>query len=405
LIKKIAVSDLREGMYIHDLNCDWMNHPFVQGRFLLKSPKQLHTILDLGVPEIYIDTKRGLDAMDAPTQQEVAQKLDQELIQIASTPVPKGRPRTLDEELPRARKLHAEAHDIVRCLLISARSGHAVELERVEDLADKLGESLVANPGALMSICRMRTVDEYTFLHSVSVGTLMIAFTSFMGLDPATVREAGIGGLVHDLGKMKTPSEILNKPDRLTPEEFEIMKAHPGDGHRILQDAKGVREEQLLITIQHHERLDGSGYPYKLTAANINPLAQMAAIVDVYDALTADRCYHKAMPPTDALRKLIEWSKHAFNSELVHKFIRCVGIYPVGSAVVLESGRIAIVTQQNESDMLSPSVIAVYDSRRRRFISPQAVDLAGPAGHGGADRIVTSTDPEKWGINPRDFLI
>ena len=404
MIKKIPIAALQEGMFIHDLNCDWMTHPFFRSRFMLKTEQQLQTIRDLGVPEVYIDTGRGLDAAEARTQEEVHQALTQELIEVATkVPVP-PRPRTLEEEMTRARRVHAEANLIIRGVLESVRLGKKVEIDRVEEIVDDINTSLMSNPGAMLSLCRIRNADEYTFLHSVSVGTLMMAFTSFQGMEQEHVRQAGIGGLMHDLGKMKTPNHILNKPDRLTPEEFEVMKRHPGEGHQLLQEIRGIREEHLTITIQHHERLDGSGYPYKLTKDQIDPIAQMAAIADVYDALTAERCYHKPTPPTDALRKLLEWSRHHFNPDYVHSFVRCVGIYPVGSAVILESGRIGIVTQQNQDDLLTPTVVAVYDSRKQQFIAPQVVDLSKSLGHGGADRILTSTEPERWRINPQDFL-
>jgi HD-GYP domain-containing protein (c-di-GMP phosphodiesterase class II) len=403
MIKKIGIAALQQGMFVHDLNCDWMTHPFLRSRFLLKSPQQLQTILDLGVPDVYIDTDRGLDAPDAPTQDDVTAELDRKLHEVATTPPPQRRV-SHEEEMGRARRIHAEAHMIIRGVLESVRLGRRIELGQVEDLVDQISTSLMANPGALLSLCRIRNADEYTFLHSVSVGTLMTAFSAFQGLDADTVRKAGVGGLMHDLGKMKTPNEILNKPDRLTTDEFSVMKLHPGDGYNLLSDVRGIQEEQLLITIQHHERLDGSGYPYKLPADKIDPLAQMAAIADVYDALTAERCYHRATPPTDALRKLLEWSKHHFNPDFVHGFIRCVGIYPVGSAVILESGRVGIVLKQNEDDLLLPTVVAVYNTRQRCFIPPQPVDLSRPLGHGGGDRVLSSTDPEHWGINPQDFL-
>jgi putative nucleotidyltransferase with HDIG domain len=404
MIKKVAVSALRQGMYVHDLNCDWMAHPFLRSRFMLQTPKQLQTIVDLAVPEVYIDTSRGLDVPDAPTQQEVANDIDRELLAAATAKPPPQRPLSLEEEMGRARRVHAEAHLIIRGVLESVRHGREIQLSQVEELADRIGTSLLANPGALLSLCRIRDADEYTFLHSVSVGTLMMAFCTHLGLDADTVRKAGIGGLMHDLGKMKTPGHILNKPDRLTTDEFVVMKRHPEEGHLLLQDVRGINEQQLVITLQHHERLDGSGYPYHLTADKIDPLAQMGAIADVYDALTAERCYHRATPPTDALRKLLEWSRHHFNAEYVHAFVRCVGIYPVGSLVILESGRIGVVVKQNEDDLLKPTVVAVYDSKKQQYIPPQPVDLSRPLGHGGGDQVLSSTDPEKWKINPLDFL-
>jgi len=209
---------------------------------------------------------------------------------------------------------------------------------------------------------------------------------------------------VHDVGKMQTPDHILNKPGRLTDEEFTVMRHHVVASREILEITPNISQTALQVAAQHHERFDGSGYPHRLKGSEISPIGQMAAIIDVYDAITSDRVYHKGMPPTEALRKLFEWSRFHFNPELVHTFARVVGIYPVGALVRLESGRLAVVVEHRASDVLHPLVRVIFDGRRNHYLKPEDVDLSRPMGHGGADRIVGHESPEKWQIDPMRFL-
>ena len=193
-------------------------------------------------------------------------------------------------------------------------------------------------------------------------------------------------------------------PATLTDAEFELIKQHPGDGHAVLLDTPGIGAVPLDITRHHHERLDGSGYPDGLQGDSITAMARMAAIVDVYDAITADRCYHQGLPAAEALRKMWEWSASHFDQKLLQGFMRCVGIYPVGSLVRLESGRLGVVVDQNEGALLTPRVRVFFSTRSNAHIPPEVVDLGRKLGHGGGDRIVSAEAPDKWGVDPARFL-
>ncbi|WP_047238232.1 HD-GYP domain-containing protein [Chromobacterium subtsugae] len=404
MIKCIDVNDLRVGMYIHDLNCDWMSHPFLVNRFKVAHESEIQKIAEAGIHEVYIDTRKGIDLPSAPSAVEVRKQLESELRAIASRESTVMRKVESGEEFGRAQVIHHEANQIVRDILQDVRLGKQVELEQVEPQVERLTESILRNNGALLSLCRIKDKDNYTFQHSVSVGALMVSFCNALNMGKDVIHHAGIGGMLHDIGKMRVPDEILNKPGKLTEQEFQVMKCHVVESQKILHATQGISETAVLVAGQHHERHDGSGYPAGLKGDEISQLGQMAAIVDVYDALTSNRCYHQGMPPTDALRKIYEWSKFHFNPELVQAFMRVIGIYPVGTLVRLESGRLGVVVEQNDSSLISPKVKVFFSIKSNAHIPPEVVDLSRRMGHGGGDRIVKHESPEKWKIDPLRFL-
>jgi HD-GYP domain-containing protein (c-di-GMP phosphodiesterase class II) len=285
-----------------------------------------------------------------------------------------------------------------------ARLGRAIELERVQPVVENITESILRNSGALIGLLRIKTKDDYTFLHSVSVCALLVAFCRSLGMDAETTRQAGLGGLLHDTGKALVPDAVLNKPGRLTDAEFDIIRRHPRDGYDILRRSPDIGPIPLDITLHHHERMDGTGYPDRQAGQGISKLAQMAAIVDVYDAITADRVYHKGMSAAEALRKIYEWSKFHFDPTLVHAFMRCVGIYPVGTLVLMESGRLGVVTEPHPTNLLAPKVNVFFSTKSNTYITPQQIDLSRPLGRGGADKIVSHESAAKWKIDPMKFM-
>lgn len=403
MLKNIDASQLKVGMYIHNLSCDWMTHPFVRNRLLLKTEEEIRKIVDAGIHDVVIDCSRGLDVDHAPTVEETRIRTEAEMIELAEKPVLPAR-TTMAEELKRATLIRHQAVGLVRTVMQDARLGKAIELDRVGTVVEDITASILRNPGALLGLLRIKTKDDYTFLHSVSVCTLLVAFCRTRGVDAQTTYQAGVGGLVHDIGKALVPAEVLNKPGRLTEDEFAIIRKHPQDGYDILKQSPGIGQIPLDITLHHHERFDGSGYPDKQAGGAISELAQMAAIVDVYDAITADRCYHKGIAAADALRKLYEWSKFHFNPQFVQEFMRCVGIYPVGTMVLLESGRLGVVVEAHETNLLAPKVNVFFHTKRDSYIKPETVDLSRGLGFGGGDKIVRHESPEKWQVDPARFM-
>jgi putative nucleotidyltransferase with HDIG domain len=390
-------------MYIADLGSDWMAHPFLRSSLKVKDEAMIAKIVASGIHEVYIDPAKGLDVQDAPTRHEVEQQLEAQMLQAAAEPTPERRV-TATEEMSKAKKIHAEAHKIIHNIMQDVRLGEQVKLEQVEPVVEQMTESILRNGGALLSLCRVKNKDDYTFLHSVSVCALQVSFCRAIGLDAGTIHLAGIGGLLHDIGKVKVPDKILNKAGRLTDEEFKVMKCHVVESKHILYKTEGISEVSIQVAYQHHERHDGSGYPEGLKGEAISRMGKMAAICDVYDAITSDRVYHKGLAPHEALRKIFEWSKFHFDPALVQQFLRTIGIYPVGTLVMLESGRLAIVLEQGEGNLLQPTVKVIYDSKRQQYLEPKIVDLAKAVGHGGGDKIASHETVAKWGIDLSRFV-
>lgn len=404
MIKKITIGQLRVGMYVQNFNCGWLEHPFPRNQMMISSAEELQKIRAAGITSLYIDVSQGADVQESGSPKE-AEVLPKNVIFNAAkrTSIAPAYVQVADE-VKRASKIKTDAQNVVRDVMLDARLGRAIKVTQVENVVQDITESILRNPGALIGLLKIKTKDDYTFLHSVSVCTLLVAFCRSLGLDEETTRQAGLGGLLHDVGKALVPDETLNKPGKLTDEEFNIIKQHPQQGHDILLKETTIGPIPLDITLRHHERMDGSGYPGRLPGSEISQLAKMAAIVDVYDAITSDRCYHKGMPAAEALRKIYEWSKCHFDPALVQAFMRCVGIYPVGTLVRLESGRLGVVTKAHPTDLLAPTVNVFFSVKSNTYIRPQEIDLSKPFGFGGADKIVSHENPEKWQVNPIKFF-
>lgn len=399
MIKQIRTDQLKPGMFIHDLNCGWLDHPFVSNTFKVRDQATVDKIIEIGIRELYIDTIKGADVWEARTQVEVNADLDRRLQEIAEKAPEKPIVAELKNEAARARRLHGEANKIVRHMMDDVRLGQQIQVDRVEPLVENMVDSIFRNQDALLPLARLKNHDDYTFEHSVSVCALLVAFGRGMKLPRETIKEMALGGLLHDVGKARIPDNILNKPAKLTDDEFARMQSHVTQSVILLKQTPGVSDIAMQVAAEHHERFDGTGYPHRLTSDKISLYGQMASIVDVYDAISSERVYHRGMPPTQALKKLLEWSSHHFDPQLVQAFIRAIGIYPTGTLVQLDSKRIGVVIEQNEEKLLEPVVKVFYHAGQQHYIPPEIVDLSKVQ-----DRIASFENYEKWKIDPYQWL-
>jgi putative nucleotidyltransferase with HDIG domain len=396
MLKCIAVADVRVGMYIHEFCGAWMDHPFWKSKFLLNSEKDLQRIKASSIGELWIDVSKGLDvAVGTPSvsPEQVAAEAEASLLAAVQSP-PVNLAVSMEDEVQRAVKLCARSKAAVLSMFGDARMGQALQFEQAGELVEEISDSILRHPNALISLARLKNADEYTYMHSVAVCALMIALARQLGLNEAQVREAGLAGLLHDIGKMAIPNDVLNKPGKLTDSEFATVRDHPEAGSRMLIESKQVSALVLDVCLHHHEKIDGSGYPHRLAGEQISLYARMGAVCDVYDAITSNRPYKRGWDPAESIRKMAEWKGH-FDPLVFQAFVKTVGIYPVGSLVRLESGRIGVVMEQQEKSLLAPKVKVFFSAKSKTPIVQEVIDLAKLAGR---DKIVGRESAEEWGF-------
>lgn len=405
--KKIKARDLRLGMHLDELCGSWMEHPFWRSKFVLKDPEDIRRIRESGITEVWIDVSKGLDVEgETPQQNEqsVTEMLMEAELDRAPQPPQTGpavRQTDMNEELKRAAMICAKAKHAVVSMFQEVRMGKAVSAESAGELVEEISASVLRNPGALISLARLKTADDYTYMHSVAVCALMVSLARQLGLPDAEVREAGMAGLLHDLGKALMPMKVLNKPGKLTDEEFRVIKNHPVEGHRLLVEGGSASEIVLDVCLHHHEKVDGSGYPDRLSDEQITLFAKMGAVCDVYDAITSNRPYKKGWDPAESIRKMTEWSNGHFDDKVFQAFVKSIGIYPTGSLVKLSSGRLAVVLEQSGKSLLAPRVKAFFSTRSQTYVVPEVIDLSSPA---ATEKIVGREDAAAWGLKNLDDL-
>ncbi|MBI2307259.1 MAG: HD-GYP domain-containing protein [Rhodocyclales bacterium] len=402
MLKKISVDQLTLGMHLHEFCGSWMEHPFWRTRFVIRDAADIAAIRASSIREVWIDVAKGLDATTGVSREASEAEVERELQAAAAAAAPAVQQKaTMREEAARAARICAKSKQAVVSMFQEARMGNAVSAEDCAPLVEEISNSVARNPGALISLARLKTADDYTYMHSVAVCALMIALARQLGLDEQQTRQAGLAGLLHDLGKAMIPGEVLNKPGKLTDEEFAIVKKHPELGHAALLLGSGVPEAVLDVCLHHHEKTDGSGYPKGLKADQISRFAKMGAVCDVYDAITSNRPYKAGWDPAESLRKMAEWTKGHFDETIFQAFVKSVGIYPTGSLVRLESGRLGVVTEQSGKSLLAPKVKVFFSTKANARIRPEEIDLSRP---GVQDKIAGREDPAKWNIPDLDEL-
>jgi putative nucleotidyltransferase with HDIG domain len=392
MLKKISIANLKLGMHLHAFCGAWLDHPFWRTKFVLTNPRDLALIQESAIREVWIDSSKGLDVEAANT------------VAASEEPPPKEEPEPLpaqssfQDEVKRASRICAKSREAVVSMFREARMGKAIDAEQAQDLVEEISSSVLRNPGALISLARLKTADDYTYMHSVAVCALMIALARHLGLDDDATRQAGMAGLLHDLGKALMPPEILNKPGKLTDEEFAVMKTHPAEGHKLLLEGHGVSDVMKDVCLHHHERMDGNGYPEGLGGDQISLFARMGAVCDVYDAVTSNRPYKAGWDPAESIKRMAEWEGH-FDPKVFQAFVKSLGIYPVGSLVRLQSGRLGVVVEQNEKSLLVPKVKVFFSTKSRAYIKPELVDLARA---GALDKIAGRESASRWGLKDID---
>jgi HD-GYP domain-containing protein (c-di-GMP phosphodiesterase class II) len=412
---KIEVQDLKLGMYIADLDTPWENTPFVFKGFVLESEHDLQ-LIQRGCQFVYVDWERSADSVavsrilnsmpSKPTRPKSKRrfrdlfKKSRPIHSIINVPATPASTITFDEEIDTAKDLRQNARSHIYNMLEDVRVGKSIDSSGTIRLISKLVDSIIRNPDALTWMTQLKSRDEYTAMHSFNVCVLSLGFGRHLNISRNGLVELGCGALLHDIGKIRVPLEILNKPGKLTDEEFSEMRNHTTYGKDILTSSPNILRSAVEIAYTHHERMEGQGYPRGLRDKDLSLFSKMVAIVDTYDAITSDRVYRKGRSPVETLGSLYHSRGGSLDKRLVESFIQCLGIFPVGTLVELSNLEVGIVVSSIPESRLLPKVLVVMDKEKRFHRPHRVVDLASEAGM----YIKTALEPGAYGIRSNELI-
>ena len=408
--KQVATQDLQLGMYVTRLDRPWLETPFLFQGFTVQNPTDIAE-LQRHCQFVYIDIERGEPAkryLDTPSH--APGRADADIKRICRNAP--GQPVyqdtvSVEEELAPARDSHQDACNRIGNILDDVRSGRKLNVAAAEQAVSSMIESILRNPDAFMWLSKLKNKDSYTYAHSIDACALAITFGRHLGLPRPELEQVAVGTLLFDIGKMKLPEELLEKPGRLTDAEFTLMQAHVAHSVALMADTKNISPTSLEVAYSHHERHNGQGYPRGLTSEQTSVYGKIAAIVDCYDAITSDRPYSVAVSPHEAIRSLYEWRNVDFQEEVVEQFIQCLGVYPTGTLVELNTGQVGIVLSQNRVRRLRPKVMLVLNADKHNYDIAPTIDLMTETvdRQGRLLEIARSLDPGSFGIDPTAYFL
>ena len=413
--KRVNVHDLRKGMYVSALDRPWTTTPFLFQGFEINSEEQVEQLKQL-CQHVFVDPARervpGISKTGGGALPDTVKlpSVDHKGLLRRSAHLRAISYRkditSVEQEIGEARVLEAHGRDLVKTIMDDVRLGHSLDSGRARTLVAGMVQSVVRNPDALVWFTHLKKSDEYTAVHSLRVCILALTFGRHLGLTPEELNVLGIGALLHDIGKLKVPLDILNKPGRLTVPEYEIMKSHVPYGVKILEATSSIPAEAIDVARNHHERYSGVGYINGFQGDRIGLFGLIGAIVDAYDAITSDRVYKKGVAPYDALKQLYDGRGRDFHGGLVEQFIQCMGVYPIGSIVEMKDGAIGVVVTVNRERRLRPRVAIILDTDRRPCPRATVVDLFETKADEGPQRyeIRRVLPSGTYGIDPTVYL-
>ncbi|MGW8247461.1 MAG: HD-GYP domain-containing protein [Acidiferrobacterales bacterium] len=417
--ERIDTRNLRFGMHVVELDRPWTGTRFIYREFVIETKEVLDELRRVSA-YVYIenDPKLRPAASRRPSGPILAAKSDShdehegpvDRVLVASSRHIETRwhpdKTGLEEELHDASRIETRTREVLYDTLEDVKLGKSIRMSGVREAVTEMAESIIRNPDAMVVLSQLKEADEYTALHSLRVCILALTFGRHLDFNREELNMLGIGALLHDVGKMRVPSDVLNKPGRLTDEEFELMKSHVPEGVKILAKADGIPEASIQVAAQHHERYAGGGYANGVAGDKIGAFGLISGIVDCYDAITSDRVYHSGMSPYEALTSMYSWRNTDFHPGLIEQFIQCMGIYPVGSLVELSDGSIGVVINVNRRRRLRPRVALVLKPNKKPYRLARIVNLKDLEEQDGssATSIVKVLQPGEYGINPVDYL-
>jgi len=394
MLVRVATEELQLGMYVHAIEGSWIDHPFWRSRFLLTEQAQLDKVIASDVAHVVIDAERSLVAprQVEPPRPATLPSLPNSLLAL---PGRRMSPRERAAEVRKAASTIRKSKAAVMGMFEDARLGKAIRTGDMAPLVEQISASVAGDPTIILNIARLKNKDEYTYLHSVAVCALMINLARTMGLDESSIRDIGMAGLLHDVGKMAIPDSILLKPGRLDDVEYEAVRNHPRRGHEILCGAQGASEIALDVCLHHHEKMDGTGYPDRLHGVDLSLVARMSSVCDVYDAVTSQRPYNQPWSASQALQLMQGWKGH-FDEAVFASFVESLGILPVGTLIRVNSDRLAVVTGESRADFSMPKARIFYSSDKQGDEPPLDIEVSRKVGGYAVSAI---ENPADWGFH------
>ena len=384
MLKEFSVSELQPGMFVADVTAQKGSFSVKSGGFV-RSEAAIKNLAQKGVSKVMVDLTKS--EHEKPTEDQAP---------APSTVKTNQGSASFSQEIGKAKKLYNQAKSLQRQALKNMQAGKPIDTQGMKDVADGFIDSIFRNQDALACMTRMRQKDDYLMEHSINVSIIMTIFAKHLQIEQDIIHQLATGALLHDLGKINIPDEVLHKPGRLTDDEMAIMRQHVTLGYDIIKQSEGLSPIILEVVGDHHERLDGSGYPNNKNADELSMYARMISICDTYDAITASRVYQNARTPIMAFKILRKESGSAFDSNLVAEFINCMGIHPVGTLIKTKSNKLGIVTKSNFVNPLCPVIQVFYSINSKAYIPSKTIDLGAP---GIEDEIENSVKPEEFGID------
>jgi len=402
----IAVKNLCKGMYVSELDCPWLDSPFIFQGFRITNSEELQVLKDT-CEYVYVDKEKSIVSLPNETVSWAETKKARQGNRIRLVNSASPYQANFDDELPLAWDAYEETLSCVGEVLEDVRLGKNIHDTSVKTTINHLAESVIRNPDALMLLSSLREKGDFAVTHAINTCVLSLILGRYVGLEESKMKELGMGALLHDIGETLVPTDILLKEGEKTPDEYNAMCSHVLEGVKILEKARDIPNGAIDIVRGHHERADGSGYPFKLINQQIDFLTKIVSIVDVYDTLTTGLYGRKGITCALALKNMYSWRTELFDCSLVEKFIQCLGIYPIGSVVEFRSGEVGIVISVEPKMRLTPKVLLVRDENKHPILPPKLINLAlfQDDDNNNLYKISRVIEAERYDIDTRSYVI
>ncbi len=366
---RTPVQNLSLGMYVADLDISWLESPFLFQGFMIETEAELEQLRDV-CEYVYIDVSR--QTKRKATRPDSSRLTDNEPLMIAKPP---QRLSCFEQEIARAQSVYKETGKTVSYFMNKIALGDGVDGKLARESVSACVNSVLHSPDAMLWLMQLKNKDEYTAQHSLNICVLSIVLGRYLGFSEQKLNYVGLCGMMHDMGKILVPAEILNKPGKLDAEELEVMKSHTTLGYELLKSSEHMYYGAVETALMHHERVDGQGYPRRVMANGLSIYTRIVAVADVYDAITSDRVYQQGLTHHQATKIMLDESGGHLDPDLVIKFIESIGVYPPGCYVELSDGSIALVVEESARYKLRPKVLIILD-QDKNFIDASIIDLS-----------------------------